>query len=99
MNKNNIVVVSTHLETDLLILHIALASLAPPWPDTLALEVVRLARADVDPVGAGGTVLDVKSVNGVNENIWRIMQTLIAWRTLPGRDTRWACTCRRGPGS
>ena len=60
MNKNKIVVVSTHLETDLLILHIALASLAPPWPDTLALEVVRLARADVDPVGAGGTVLGVK---------------------------------------
>ena len=57
MNKNNIVVVSTHLETDL---HIALASLAPPWPDTLALEVVRHALADVDPVGAGGTVLGVK---------------------------------------
>ena len=27
------------------------------------------------------------------------LETLIAWRTLPGRDTRWACTCRRGPGS
>ena len=64
MNKNKIVVVSTHLETDLLILHIGLASgAAPPWPDTLALEVVRLARADVDPVGAGRTVLGVKSVN------------------------------------
>ena len=62
MNKNKIVVVSTDLETDLL--HIPLASLAaPPWPDTLALEVVRHARADVDPVGAGRTVLDVKSVN------------------------------------
>ena len=61
MNKNKIVVVSTHLETDLL--HIGLASLAPPWPDTLALEVVRHARADVDPVGAGRTVLGVKSVN------------------------------------
>ena len=59
MNKNKIVVVSTHLVTDLLILHIALASLAPPWPDTLALEIVRHARADVVAVGAGGTVLSV----------------------------------------
>ena len=57
MNKNKIVVVSTHLETDLL--HIGLASLAPPWPDTLALEVVRHACADVVAVGAGGAVLSV----------------------------------------
>ena len=59
MNKNKIVVVSTHLETDLLILHIALASGAAPWPDTLALEVVRHARADVVAVGAGWAVLSV----------------------------------------
>ena len=59
MNKNKIVVVSTHLETDLLILHIALASLAPPWPDTRALKVVRHALADVVAVGAGWAVLSV----------------------------------------